>query len=637
MVGWRELLHRRCMFARMRAFPHPFEVLYRVLLIVISKSSQTAQHAGLTRQVWSAGTFAAAGWQVTLWSDPLLAHVEHNAQELRIDESVPRSGPGDRVPLIRCRFDGQNLAATIRRVANSGRALYHHIASDGSVILSTHLALMKATGIPWRENADMLPELFLYRQACAPRTLISGIDQLAAGDSIELTAAQGSWVLRRVPGYNPPLVDKANASGAQDSKLVASLEERLVTAIGGSGASAAGYGCLLSGGLDSSVITAVLRHIGVTSTCSAAYPFEDEANDTEYQYASSAAHALNTRHDIYVPTMSDYLHGTIDSIAIAEEPVMHLQSVLVHLICKDVLRPRGVTVVPCGEGADGMFGGRLQRLLTTFMGNPLPKFALELPGVALALKAISQRTNRWGMIADLAGRSWRPSAPFTDPNHILWSLAVFGDRPWIRGFLNCSDAAMVGSRPTVMAPFAGRDLRDCVSILALLSESSQTQVLWSKLAEAQGMCMTYPYLDDSVAALTYSVPWEAKLSGPKPLLRAVARSLGINETIVSRPKASFDVRPHRWAARYGVFEPLVQLALPLIDEHAIRALQSDYVLKAHTLWTVINHSIWKRLFIMGESVQSLHEQLDCSMHDLRVLETYRTGGRIKMAAPGTTP
>lgn len=607
-----------------------------MLLIIISQSSQTAQHPGLTRQVWSAGAFAAAGWQVTIWSDPLLAHIEHDTENLHIDELVPRCGPGERVPLIRCRFDARNLAACIRRVANSGRALYHHIAADGSVILSTHLSLMKATGIPWRENTDMLPELFLYRQACAPRTLISGIDQLAAGDGAQLSCTRGSWVLRRLPDYNPPRADAAYAGGANDSALVASLENRLVAAIGGSGASASRYGCLLSGGLDSSVITAVLRRIGVANTCSAAYPFEDEANDTEYQYASSAAHALNTRHDIYMPTMSDYLHGTIDSIAIAEEPVMHLQSVLVHLICKEVLRPRGVTVVPCGEGADGMLGGRLQRLLTSFMGNPLSKFALELPGVSLALRAISHRTNRWGMIADIAGRSWRPGAPFTDPNHILWSLAVFGDRPWIRRVLNCSDAAMVGSRPTVMATYAGRDLRDCVSILALLSESSQTQVLWSKLAEAQGMCMTYPYLDDSVANLIYSVPWEAKLSGPKPLLRAVARSLGINEAIVARPKASFDVSPRRWASRYGVFEPLVQLALPLIDQHAIRELQSDYVLKAHTIWTLINHCIWKRLFILGESTESLHEQLDRSMHDLRVLDTYRTGGRINLAAANMT-
>ncbi|MCX5690313.1 MAG: chitobiase/beta-hexosaminidase C-terminal domain-containing protein, partial [Planctomycetota bacterium] len=178
------------MFATMRAFPHPFEALYRVLLIVISKNAQTAQHQGLSRTVWSSGAFAAAGWQVTVWSDQLLSHTDQNADGLQVHESVPRTGAGTRVPLLSCRFDAKTLAASIHRVANSGRGFYHHIASDGSVVMSTHLALMKSTGIPWRENTDMLPELFLYRQACAPRTLISGIHQLVAGDTAQVWAPE---------------------------------------------------------------------------------------------------------------------------------------------------------------------------------------------------------------------------------------------------------------------------------------------------------------------------------------------------------------------------------------------------------------------------------------------------------------
>ena len=601
-------------------------------LIVISKNLQSANRPGLERTVWSAGAFAAAGWQVTAWTDPLLTRVRQDPRGLIIEESVPKDGPrdgtGDCSVLASCTFESGTLGATLHRVANSGRGVYHHTAPDGSVYVSSHLALLRATGIAWREDAQMLPELFLYRQACAPRTLIAGVSQLVAGDRVHLACPAGSWVFRREPGYNPPLADSANSGGAADPKVVAAMRERLVAAINPNGSRGSSIGCLLSGGMDSSVITAALRESGVTQSCSAAYPFEDEASDTEYQYAMTAAEALGTRHQVYVPTMSDYLHGTIDAIAIAEEPVMHLQSVLVHLICKDVLRPQGVRVVPCGEGADGMFGGRMQRLLTSFAKFPLGKMALEFPGAGTLLRGISRRTNRWGMISDVASRPWRPHVPFTNPDHILWSLAVFGDRPWIREFLNCSDAAMVGSRPTVMAPFAGRDMRDCVSILAMLSESSQTQLLWGKLAEAQGMCMTYPYLDERVAALTYSVPWSAKLDGPKPLLRAVARSMGISETIVSRPKASFDVKPQRWASRFGVFEPLARIALTLVDEHAIRSLQSEYVLKAHTLWTLINYAIWKRIFIMGESVESLHSALDAEMGSLGVLDSYRSTGRI---------
>lgn len=607
-----------------------------MFLLSISRTVPAFDEPGLTKTVWSHGAFADAGWKVATWTDSLLGEAIATPQRFALREAAPRTGSGERMLLCSCELDAASLRGTLFRVANSGRAVYHHVTWNGSVLVASHLRLLKAAGVDCRETAGILPELLLYRQACPPRTLLEGVEQLAAGDRGELSLVNGSWVIRRVPGYCPPLVDQSLAGGANDPAVVAKMREKITGAIHRPGVQGSSIGCLLSGGLDSSVITAAVHETGVRDTFSCVYPFEDAATDTEYRYATSAAQALGTRHEVHLPTMSDYLHGAIDATAIAEEPVMHLQSVLVHLLCKDVLRPRGYSLVPCGEGADGMFGGRLQRLLTTFAKAPYKKRLLELPGVASLLREISRRTNRWGMIADLAPRTWRSSAPFTDPDHILWSLAVFGDRDWIRGFTNCSDADMVGRRPTVMAPFAGRDLRDCVSILALLSESSETQVIWGKLGEAEGMCFTYPYLDQEVSDFTYSIPWGAKLAGPKPVLRAVAREMGIPDEIVFRPKASFDVDPRRWGSRGGVFEPLVQLAFPAVNETSLRQLQSPYVFKAHTLWTVIGYGLWKRLFVGGESVQSLHAELDRAMETLKVGDAYRTPGRLPSSTGGAS-
>lgn len=570
---------------------------------------------------WSQGVFAQAGWTVNCLVDPLLGRHEPSPFELICGEHAP--GGGKRMPLTTIRFDAARLLISLRREPDTGRTIFHHVARDGTLLLSSHLSLLREWGIPWRESENLLPELLLYRHPCSPASMIEGVQQLVTGDRADIRLEHDRWVLRRTTDYSPPTQDPSLADFATNPRHMARLRDAMTEAINRPGVDRSTIGCLTSGGLDSSIITSVLHRQGVSDTFSIVYPFEDVATDREFQYATTAAASIGTRHEVHIPSTSDFLHGTIDAIAAAEQPTMHLQSVLIHLLCKDVLARRGCRVVPCGEGADGLFGGRLQRILSDFIESPWKRHLLGLPGVAPVLRAISRRTNRWGMIADIAGRRVTKASGVHDPRHILWSFAIFGDRDWIRRHCSCTDAAMIGSRPIAIEPHATRDLRDCVSMLALLSESSETQVIWSRLAEAQGMCFTYPYLDTTISDIAYSIPWETKQVGPKPIIRALARSLDLPESIVARPKASFDVKPERWAIPGGVFEPLVSIAAAAFDEQALRSLQSSYVFKAQTLWTVINLAIWRRLHVQGEPLGRLHAELDQAMGRLGVDASYR--------------
>ncbi len=592
-----------------------------MFFIAVSRGPAPPTFASHELTSWSQGTFAEAGWTVHGCVDPLMGRLETSPFELICGEHAPGSGP--RVPLATVRCDASRMIISLRREHDSGRTIHHHVAPDGTLLISSHLSLLRRWGIAWRESASLLPELLLYRHACAPGTLIEGVQQLVCGDRAEVRLEGDRWVLRRTPDYSPPSANPSLAEFLSDQRQVLRLRDAVTSAVTRPGIDVDSIGCLTSGGLDSSIITSILHARGVKDTYSIVYPFEDVTTDVEFQYATSAAAAIGTRHEVHIPSTADFLHGTIDAIDVAEQPTMHLQSILIHLLCKDVLSRRGYRIVPCGEGADGLFGGRLQRILTDFIESPWKRQALGLPGVAATLRAISRSTNRWGMIADIAGRRVAKAGGVHDHRHILWSFAIFGDRDWIRRHCNCTDAAMLGARPLAIEPHASRDLRDCVSILALLSESSETQAIWSRLAEAQGMCFTYPYLDKAVSDIAYSIPWETKQLGPKPMLRAVARSLGLPEAIVSRPKASFDVKPERWAVPGGVFEPLVAIAAPAFDESALRSLQSSYVFKAQMLWTVINLAIWRRLHIRGESASTLHAELDRAMGHMGVDAAYR--------------
>ncbi len=569
-------------------------------------------------------TLALPGGYVAYAScDHFLGYVGASSDTLSVGERAPGAAA---MPLVNVTLTtrGNFAKGTMERIAHSGRSLYYHMGYGGCLFVSSHLRFLMAAGVPMRETIGQLPELYLYRHVCPPRTLIEDVFQLAVGDTAKLTLeGANGWKVERIPGFMPPQQDQSLSGGAEDSAVVNAMRDALEAATLRPDERGDRVGCILSGGVDSSILTAVNAHkLGSSKSFSSAYPFEDAASDTEYRYATTAAKALGTTHEVYIPTVADYLHGVIDAIATAEIPVMHLQSVLVHLLCKNVLKQQGCTLVPCGEGADGMYGGRLQRLFTAFTQHPMRKKVLELPGVAPLLRTISRYTNRWGMIADLADRPWDANSPVTDHRHAIYTFAMFSDRRWLRHHLKCTDELMVRDRVKTMAPYAGRDPRDCVSILAFLSETAETQALWGRLAEAQGMCFTYPFQDPAVSDLTYRIPWEAKLRGSKPVARAAAVALGVPKDIVYRPKASFDIDPHKWASRGGIFEPLIPLAAPMVGEATLRELQTPYVFKAHTLWTVINYALWKRMFLNNETAKSLHAKLDDSMRTLGVAEAY---------------
>jgi len=95
--------------------------------------------------------------------------------------------------------------------------------------------------------------------------------------------------------------------------------------------------------------------LGIDTTYSAGYPFEDPRNNVEKEYALSAAEAFQVKHEYYEPTNSEYLRGFVEAVSAAEEPIHHLSSVMLYMLFKKRL-PQSKNVVVSGFGADGCWG-----------------------------------------------------------------------------------------------------------------------------------------------------------------------------------------------------------------------------------------------------------------------------------------
>ena len=238
---------------------------------------------------------------------------------------------GDDVAFITARFSPALQTLEIIKHSVSGRPVYFSTTPPGEFFLSTHMALLRRSGVVLEEDTAVLPELLIYRNIAPPRTLFRGIRQLQLAGNIAVQVnARNLTVNESLAGYSP--------TGLGNNDDVAGLLNETVARLTPVSSRVA---TLLSGGLDSSILGVIARdQLSVFDTFSTTYPFDDPATNSEQQYALSAAAVLSTRHTLFTPTAGDFLRGFIEAVATAEVPLDHLQSVLLHLLFKDGMPDR---------------------------------------------------------------------------------------------------------------------------------------------------------------------------------------------------------------------------------------------------------------------------------------------------------
>jgi asparagine synthetase B (glutamine-hydrolysing) len=560
-------------------------------------------------------------WIVTAARDEWLSSCAQGPDRVVVRETAP-GGPLLAEAMFSMGEDGPTVELCKTLIA--GRQVYFHLGSDGSLCCASHARLLRAAGVQLEEDAERLPEFYLYRYVTPPRTLFKGIDQLIAGQRLRFEFDGQRWVRKSDELYSPPRADPGPREVRQGTdRDYGVYGERNAAALRGAvkaiAPSPAPPHVLLSGGLDSSILFKLARdELGVGESYSTSYPFQSqlEAADIEREYALSAADALGSRHRFYAPTVEDFVRGVVEAVAAAEEPVVHLQSVLMLLLFRHGLPPgKGAVVV--GQGADGAYGLRLheriQRLQRRALRYEPWRRVLTFGPTLGALRLASMSVRRGTGLVEAMDMRWRPADPIDDPDHVLWWLGVTGNRRWVRRRFGASPHDANLTRAAAMRPYQGRSANDLVSLLDFIGDVSVTQSVWSKMGESAGKWVYYPFNDPAVLDAAFETPWDVKLAEPKGLLRGVARRVGVPEFIITRPKANFNATPKGWAVRGAVLQPLLPLAAKIFSNKDLRRTQSAKWPKAYTFWNMVNYALWKRMIIDAEPAEALLAELDGSL------------------------
>lgn len=194
----------------------------------------------------------------------------------------------------------------------------------------------------------------LHAVVPAPRTIIKGVRKLPPATHMTVhpdgrTETNTWWRLDFTPNANDVARSFEDWRDLTLETLREAVRRRTVADVP--------VGVLLSGGVDSSLITGLLAELGTRDLRTYAIGFEaagGEAGD-EFHYSDLVANHFGTQHEKMMIPSADLLTALPDAIDAMSEPMVSHDCVAFYLLSAAVARHS--RVVQSGQGADEVFGG----------------------------------------------------------------------------------------------------------------------------------------------------------------------------------------------------------------------------------------------------------------------------------------
>jgi len=233
------------------------------------------------------------------------------------------------------------------------KPLYYHV-KDGRFIFSSEIKplFIDGHGIEKKLNKKAASSYLSYRFVLGEETMFDGIRKLLPGHSMLFDMDKGQvervWQYWDVGGSGEIKDDKdeARAKGKVESLLKDAVSVRQVSDVP--------IGSINSGGLDSSVISAMMATIQDSPIRTYTVKLPEKGHD-ETPFAKLLADRYKTIHREIVVDVSNFLDLMKEYAAKKDEPVGVPNEIALYLLFKEI--KKSATVILSGEGADEIFAG----------------------------------------------------------------------------------------------------------------------------------------------------------------------------------------------------------------------------------------------------------------------------------------
>jgi asparagine synthase (glutamine-hydrolysing) len=495
----------------------------------------------------------------------------------------------------------------------------YYTRANGALIFGSEIkSILQHPAVRPELEFDAMSHYLSLKYVPAPHTLFRGIASLPPGHC--LTARDGSINIRqywdvsftadpwgKLPACHPQPERHALSSHIDDCEQ--RLSDLLYESVRIRLRSDVPFGAFLSGGIDSSLIVALMSEILAEPVKTFSVGFQGGTEADELRYAREVAQRFGCDHHEIVVRGKDFIEQAETVIWHLDQPIADQATMATFMVSR--LASQHVKMVLTGEGGDELFAGyaryvgerysRWFRMMPSPIGRTLRWVLPKLPGLKrpkIALHALTYR--------DEATRfaNWFPL--FNDD-----AKAGLLSREFLR---SCTGP----STSTVFAEHLVRcDARDSLGRMLYVDSK-----LWlpdylllrgDKLTMANSLEGRVPLLDHRLVAFAASLPSHLKLNGKtrKYLLKKFARKL-LPDRIIDRPKQGFPIPIADWLRAEA--KPMLRDLLstqsihrrgffhPSYVERLIREHETRFADHSDLLWGLMSLEIWQRQFLDNSQV-----------------------------------
>ena len=499
-------------------------------------------------------------------------------------------------------FDLHRRKLWLARDRLGKKPLYYYIDSKRFVFGSEIKAILAHPDVPGRFFEPALPLYLTCGYVPTPYTFYENVYKLPPACYLSL----GLDGQREIVEYWD-FADVASSEGMNlpQDEAIQQLREHLIRAVEKRLISDVPLGAFLSGGIDSSIVVALMSQLMDEPVVTFTIGFTGDAWFNEVEYARLVAEQFGTDHHEFIvkPQAFDWLEELVWHY---DEPFGDSSALPTYLLSK--LTKDHVSVALCGDGGDELFAGYERFFLgqLTAAYNHVPAWLRRSIGKGIGALPGTGYRSRVATVRRVLEKLSRPlSEAFP-----LW-LTYFDDMGVHQLGLGATPDGMEDSRPE-------RIFRSCLertpeaSLLnQLLYYNIKTYLLEDLLVKADRMSMAHglevrsPFLDTDLLDFAMRLPARMKLRGwrSKYILKKAFSDL-LPQTILNRPKHGFGVPLGAWfrheldgyvrdtllatdsrVSSYLAPEGIRQL----VQEHA-----SGRVDHGHQLWSLLTLEIWLR-------------------------------------------
>ena len=552
----------------------------------------------------------------------------HSDTEVLI-EAIERDGMAP--TLSRCRgmfslalWDRRDGVVYLARDRFGEKPLYIGVAGKDLVFGSELRALRLHPDFSGDRDEIAAAQFLRFGNIPAPRTVYRDARKIIPGTIVTirvhqvgnppdlqllLKGAQKYWSLGEVVARQrllSPEVNEGSAIRMTEDALSSAVKEQLVSDVP--------IGAFLSGGIDSTLITALMCKVAGEAVRTFTIGFADSRYD-ESSHAAAISKHLGTVHTMLRVTPQDALNVIPDLAKIYDEPFADSSQIPTIMVCR--LARGQVTVALSGDGGDEVFGGYNRHVWGPVLWRRLSLLPHWLR-VKLADAIQARRATTWnGMFSALervAGGSLRHRLP-TEKLYKLASIMPSTSPAELYSIL----ISQSGSNNVLSSEFVMQydevgwpeafDIEDIsMSEQMMIADASgylQNDILVKvdRAAMSVGLETRAPFLDEGVVNAAWALPLSLKVrgdSGKHVLRKILARH--VPPSLTERPKFGFGVPIDEWLRgplkdwayslltreKLGQCQFLsVDATLRLLEEHMSGARD-----RQHILWSILMWQAW---------------------------------------------